>query len=442
MMSFRHLLIGALLLGLGLAGTATGAVTKTYSVAAGSGGQLAIGGGLPLPIQPTFNATAVGTVFPPLLVPAAPGATVMQTMMLGKGKKLVVPTGVLRKPASWKMLGQNANNPALYVVATDLEYSWPAQQATFSSAARTGLTTTSVTGAAGTITYSNALGRKFGGPAQFKFTIDPTPPPATGGAGPQGNLKTNVAVSLYVIYPPAPSAAQAPCTHPAFLTNATPVPGPIPASGDPVGGVNINPACVAFIAELQPSQTAGGAPALAAPGGGQVMSPYTATTPGGTPMAFTGPRVRNGPKPGIGVVKAATGAFHPAGPRGSISLFAYIPTGASSGTGITNMASSSGFPWTTGMLTISAPAAGGAGELWMLIGKDARHEVSGGGVLQMVSGALSQRAATGDNGNRGWVRLVLVGPEEVPALSPMALAATAGLMLLAAGYAMRRRFSA
>jgi hypothetical protein len=85
MMSFRHLLIGALLLGLGLAGTATGAVTKTYSVAAGSGGQLAIGGGLPLPIQPTFNATAVGTVFPPLLVPAAPGATVIQTMMLGNG---------------------------------------------------------------------------------------------------------------------------------------------------------------------------------------------------------------------------------------------------------------------------------------------------------------------------------------------------------------------
>jgi hypothetical protein len=315
------------------------------------------------------------------------------------------------------MLGQNSNNPALYAVATDLEYSWPEKQATFSSAARTGLTTTVGSGVNGTVTYSNALGSKFGGPAQFKFTIDPTPPPATGGAGPKGNLKTNVAVTLYVIYPPAPSAAQAPCTHTAF---------------NPAG----NPACLAFIAELLPSQTAGGGVALAGPGGGQVMSPYTATTPGGTSMAFTGPRVRNGPKPGLGPVKAGSA------PRGTISLFAYAGTNASNGTGITNMASTSGFPWTTGMITISAPGAKGAPEVFVITGKDARHEVSGGGVLQMVSGAVSARIATGDNANRGWVRLILVGPNEVPALSPVALAATAGLMLLGAGYAMRRRFSA
>jgi hypothetical protein len=426
MMSLRHLLIGSLLLGLGLAGTATGAITKTYSLAAGSGGQLAIGGGLPLPIQPTFNATAIGTVFPPLLlIPPAPGATVMQTQMAGRGKKLVVPTGALHKSASWKMLGQNANNPALYVVATDLEYSWPEQQATFSTAARTGLTTTTGTGVYGTVTYSNALGSKFGGPAQFKFTIDPTPPPATGGVPPylQGNLKTNVAVSLYVIYPPAPSAAQAPCTNPAF------------------GGANA--ACVAFIVELLPSQTAGGGQALAGAGGGQVMSPYNGTTPGGTPMAFTGTtRVRNGPKPGLGAVKAGTGSIHPGGPRGTISLFAYGGTGPGTGTGLTNMATSTGFPWTTGMITISAPGAKGAPEVFKITGKDARHEVSGQGVLQMVSGAVSARVATGDNANRGWIRLILVGPEEVPALSPVALAATAGLMLLAAGYAMRRRFSA
>jgi len=435
MMTLRHLLIGSLLLGLGLAGTATGAITKTYSLAAGSGGQLNIGGGLPLPIQPTYNATAMGTVFPPLLaVPPAPGATVMQTMMAGKGKKLVVPPGVLFKPASFKMLGQNANNPALYVVATDLEYSWPEQQATFSTAARTGLTTTVGTGVFGTVTYSNALGSKFGGPAQFKFAIDPTPPPATGGAGPQGNIKTNVAVTLYVIYPPAPSAAQAPCTHPAYATASGPFPG-----GDPVGGTNLNSACVAFIVELLPSQTAGGGQALAAPGGGQVMSPYNGTTPGGTPMAFTGTRTRNGPKPGIGIVKAATGALHPGGPKGSISLFAW--TGGN-GTGLTNMATTTGFPWTTGMITISAPGAKGAPEVFQITGKDRRDNLSGGGVLQMVSGAVSARIATGDNANRGWVRLVLVPPEEVPALSPVALAATAGLMLLAAGYAMRRRFSA
>ena len=59
----------------------------------------------------------------------------------------------------------------------------------------------------------------------------------------------------------------------------------------------------------------------------------------------------------------------------------------------------------------------------------------------MVSGSLSTRLLTGDNANRGWVKLVLV-PRHVagvPALSPAGLAATAGLMLLVAGYAMRRK---
>jgi hypothetical protein len=108
---------------------------------------------------------------------------------------------------------------------------------------------------------------------------------------------------------------------------------------------------------------------------------------------------------------------------------------------LNNAANSIGFPWTTGMITVTATKAGGVGEQWFLTGKDQRVQ-SGGGTLQMVSGSLSLRTVTLDNANRGWVRLVLVGPNEVPALSPAALATTAGLMLLAAGYAMRRRFSA
>jgi hypothetical protein len=49
-----------------------------------------------------------------------------------------------------------------------------------------------------------------------------------------------------------------------------------------------------------------------------------------------------------------------------------------------------------------------------------------------------------DNANRGWIRLDILQlkPANVPALSPLSLAAMAGLMLLAAGYTMRRRFSA
>ena len=62
----------------------------------------------------------------------------------------------------------------------------------------------------------------------------------------------------------------------------------------------------------------------------------------------------------------------------------------------------------------------------------------------MVSGAVSSRQTSKGNANRGWVKLVLV-PKHVaglPALSPAGLAATAGLLLRTAGYAMRRRLFA
>jgi hypothetical protein len=106
-------------------------------------------------------------------------------------------------------------------------------------------------------------------------------------------------------------------------------------------------------------------------------------------------------------------------------------------TGFTNMATSHGFPWTTGMITVQN-AALGAPEIFLLTGMDNRT-ASGGGTIQLVSGSLSQRAKSGPNANRGWLRLTLSPAAAVPALSPAALAATGGLMLLVAGYAMRRR---
>jgi hypothetical protein len=169
-----------------------------------------------------------------------------------------------------------------------------------------------------------------------------------------------------------------------------------------------------------------------------VATPTIVSTPGGTPAAIAN-TPDPGPVPGVGVVKVGTGFFHPAGPKGSISLFAY--TGPS-GTGFTNAATSAGFPWTTGMLTIKATLADGVGgESWMVTGKDERN-ASGAGLIQMVSGALSLRTTTGDNANRGWVRLVLLPIPGVPSMSPVGLAATAALLLLAAGYTMRRRLVA
>jgi hypothetical protein len=331
----------------------------------------------------------------------------------------MVPKGVLSRPAAVpgpKILGQADNNPALYAVATNMKWTWPETARTFSLSRRTGNTTTTFDAGGGrTIRYSNALGRKFGGPANFALYLGAAGTP--GGAGPPGDLKANAAATLYIIA--VQPTGQPPCTHTAF-------------GGPPQGA-----ACVAAIANVLPTGGTALTRGLAAPGGGLGVAPFTTgplvpftvTTPGGTPIQTA----QGGPKPGIGVVKAGTS------PRGTISLFAWTP-GAN--TGLTNAASSSGFPWTTGMLTIKATAAGGAGESWKVTGKDNRN-ARGAGVIKMVSGALSQRTATGDNANRGWIKLNLgLSPEPVPALSPVSLAATAVLMLLAAGYAMRRKLFA
>jgi hypothetical protein len=437
MMSLKRLFLGVLSLGvvLGLAGTAGAVLTRSYSLGGSSGGQLQVGGGLPLPIQAECNGVCTNTVFPPLLIGPKGGATVMGTVMVGAKQKLVVPKGVLSKPAAFKILGQFSNNKNLYAVATNLTYTWPNTTATFSTAARTGPTTVTVLGqAAGqSIRYSNVLGRKFGGAAQF--ALSPGAPPAHPGFPFAGNLNPAAPVTLYAIPPPLRPVGNPPCTHAAFATFTPPLPVPTWVGGDPVGGINVNGFCVAAIAAVLPT-------GLAAAGGGGVLNPVIVSTPGAT--ATTGLTPNGGfglgiaPAPGIGVVKAATGAFHPGGPAGSISLFAYTPGG---NPGFTNAATSSGFPWTTGMITVKATLATGGSESWMLTGKDARN-ASGAGVIQMVSGAMSQRTTTFDNANRGWVRLELVALPGVPSMSPVGLAATAGLLLLAAGYVMRRRFSA
>jgi len=417
-MSRKRLFIALLTLGLGLglalAGTAA-AGTQTYSLANGSGGQLQIGGGLPLPIQATCNATCTGMVFPPLLIPQVHNASVTGTTTRTTGQKLIVPKGVLSKPAEFKILGQFDNNTKLYAVATNIRYTWPSEAVTFSTAARTGSTTVLINKGGGrTIRYSNALGRKFGGPAKFALRLGV--PGSPGGGGPPGDLRANAAATLYIV-----AVGKAPpCHHPGL------------------GGTNpADAACVAAIANVLPtgmtSMGTGTTMTYGQPGhgGGQLATPFTVSTPGGTPGAFNH-GLPYGPKPGVGVGKFGSS------PAGTVSLFAYTPNG---NTGVTNMASSSGFPWTTGMLTVHATGKGGV-ESFKLSGNDGRN-ATGKGVIQMVSGSLSQRNATGDNANRGWVRLVLgTGPQPVPALSPAALAATAALMLLAAGYAMRRRFSA
>ena len=99
---------------------------------------------------------------------------------------------------------------------------------------------------------------------------------------------------------------------------------------------------------------------------------------------------------------------------------------------INNMATSVGFPWTTGALTISQPAAFGSPEKFHITGMDGR--VNGVGTLQLVSSALSKRVATGPNANRSWAEYQLPEPGAV-------LGAAGALGVLGLCHALARRRS-
>jgi hypothetical protein len=368
-----------LLLGLGWSVTAQ-AQGKNYPLVAGSGGQSHIGGGLALPIQPAAQApVGIGTNFPPLLVQPVDGAYAVVTTAMTTQQKIVVQPAQLSKAAGQTTVGVATSNPTLYAVATNLNYAWPHAVATFSTgaAARPGGTTaTFFPGPVGqSIVYnSSALASKFGGAARFAVS-------SPGGGG----LIPSVPVTVFV----RAFGGPVPCTHTDF------------------GGAQIT--CRAGLLAAYPG-------ALGA-AGADIASPAVSTP--GTPAPNPGTAaLKVGNTPGIDgtIISANLGA----------SPF-----------GLTNMASSKGYPWTAGKLSIIAASAAGAPETFVISGKDERTQF-GGGSIQLVSGALSTRPLSGDNANRSWIRLVL-GSTGAPAMSPLAQGAMAGLIALGGGYLLRRR---
>jgi hypothetical protein len=356
----------------------------------GGGAQLHIGNGLALPIQAAF--TGAGTQHPPLLIKQNGTQIINGTTAMAQQQKITVPAGALAKGPGQNTVGLNFSNPTLYAVGTNLVYSWPTTAAVFSTGARTGAKTTTFTGVAGgSVTYSNPLPNKFGGPARFLI-----------GSG--GSSGVNAApVTIYAVA--VPPAGNPPCTH----TALTPVPFPGPGS----------PACVAAIANAVPT-------GLAAPGA-PTAAPAV-TTPGGTPAAV----IAGGPIPGVGIGKFG------ASPKGTVTFFTFTPAGTMMG--FTNMATSNGFPWTTGKIVISAPNALGAPEFFTITGKDSRT-AGGSGTIQMVAGAVSTRTLSGPNANRAWLLLNLNSVDGVPSGSEWTRGAIVVMMaLLTLGYfAMRTR---
>ncbi|HKA14267.1 MAG TPA: hypothetical protein VKH41_04555 [Myxococcota bacterium] len=306
------------------------------------------------------------TMFPPLLIPvnANPSRAIVKQTNGADPKQMTVPVGAFyRKPVGALVLGVSLNNPTVYQVRTNIEFSGPAPlngSAVFKAGGRPGAAVTTHTGPPksvlfpGKIRYSKTA-NQFGGASRTK--VVPLSVVKAWAHGPTGNP---------------------PCKHSLF------------------GGTDSG--CIGIIVEAHPMT-------LAVAG---AMTGVVDTTPGGV-ATMSGVQAVSVPKKTGLIAKAVV-----VGSKAPIS----------------NMATSAGFPWTTGMLTISQPSAAGTPEVFTITGMDTR--MNGVGTISLVSGALSDRVTSGANSNRSWARYTLPEPGAV-------LGAAAALAMLGVCHGLVRR---
>jgi len=383
-MTLKHFVSWTACLSLALGvGVAARAQTKQYAVI-GGGGQMAMGWVLPLPVQ-IFTAAATMSVFPPLLIPvrSGPPPVVSQTTAMATRQKLQIQQSVFQVAPAQRTVGVFVQHPDLYAVATNLGFAWPAAPATLSVSGRAGANVTVFTtnvGGTAAITYTASAAGKFGGAARFAITHG------------SGGRIANAPVTIYeIVFGGFYGAGNPPCTHTALA-------GP-------------NPACIAWLV--------GAWPLTQGPIGG-TTGVWAMTSPLGNPV------------PGVGFGKFG------ASPLGTVSSFVFTPNGNPGGT---DRATSVGYPWTAGRITLVHPFAYGAASTITITGMDSRTP-GGAGTIQLVSGSLSTRRFSGPTANRGWVRLELREINRTPALSPGGLAAMTVFLALAGAYDVRRRLSA
>jgi hypothetical protein len=146
----------------------------------------------------------------------------------------------------------------------------------------------------------------------------------------------------------------------------------------------------------------------------------------GAPFGFTNNTAPAIPNPG-----AFTGTV--------TAMGAVVNLGAVLGPGLGNAGTSWGGPWTSGMISASAPDAVPP-ELFQLTGMDARNSGSGTGMLSLVAGGFSQRSISGPNANRGWLNMTIgVQTGHVPLMPAYGVAALVALTAVSGAYALRRR---
>jgi hypothetical protein len=362
MTMFRSLRIASLLVAICFAGAAS---AQTYYSITGGGGQAQIGDGLPLPIQvnktPMGAPIGTGTMFPPLLIP----------VNSNKAKALVKQTGAA--PAQMKVAPG-----ALLRVPTKALVIGVANNNPKVFQVRTKISFSGPANKLGTMTFKkdgwrtapkSFVGAPAGATAFYSGSTNRFGGPS------QTRIGVLSPVGVWVN-----AGAMLPCKHPAF------------------GGANAS--CVAPKVPAHPMTlaAAGGAMTM----GGVVTAGTTVTTPG-VPATNPGVVVVSIPNTTGKIAKSATG----------------VKTGT-----LTNMATSVGFPWTTGKIVLSQQSALQVVEKFTITGKDSRTAM-GAGTISLVSGALSDRNLSGPNANKSWARYTL--PEPGPALGAAAALAVLGL---------------
>jgi hypothetical protein len=346
--------------------TASVSSAQTYYSITGGGGQFQIGDGLPLPIQPffTYFGAPIGTMtkFPPLLIPVNKDPAKALVRQTGSSPaRIKVPPGALARVP--------AAPKVLGLAKANPNVFQVRTKISFSAPAKGPGTKTLRKDGVRTKNVTFA-----GSPAGSAIFYSGS----THRFGGPAQMRIAALSKIGVWVNPG---AMLPCKHPAF------------------GGANST--CIALKVPAHPMT-------LAAPGGamthkGVVTAGTTVTTPGGPAT-----------NPGVVAVSIPN----------TTGLIAKSAPAKATGT-LTNMATSVGFPWTTGMIVISQPSAFGSETRFTITGMDSRTP-KGAGTISLVAGALSDRKLTGPNANRAWMRYSLPEPGRLVQLA----AAVAALALL------------
>jgi len=372
----RSIRILSLLVAIAIAGSAQ---AQSYYSVTGGGGQAQIGDGLPLPAQDQIstmggkNGTGgpIGTYanFPPLLIPVKKNALVKQTAGADP-KKMTVPPGVFRRIPTTN--GTTAGVPAPLKIGVALNNPNVLQVRTTLSFSGPANVKGSMTFMAGARPANKSTFT--GTPLGSKVVYNSKTGNRFGGVS-QTRVKNLGEIGVWVDLPSIPL----PCIHTKF------------------GGTRVD--CVARKLAAIP------------------MSIGAAGGPKGTKVTT----------PGVPAPVPANVYFSEMGTTGLIDMSAAAVGGA-----LNNMATSIGFPWTTGQISLSQPAALGGKENFKITGMDGR--VAGVGTIQLVASSLSKRAVTGPNSNRSWAEYTLPEPGA-------ALGAAAALSVLGICHALVRRRS-